>query len=387
MNIFIVHNFYQIGGGEDAVMENEVRLLESHGHQIKKYTVNNEQIGSLFSKIVTIINVPFSYSQYKKLLDKLTEEKPDVVHVHNYFPLISPAIFYACKKAKVPVVHTLHNYRAVCPTALLMHNNKINEKCVKGTAWWTVSERVYRGSFVGSLALAIMVEIHKFLKTWLYKVDRFISLTNFSRSKYIESGWPERKVIVKPNFIEDPLENIQEVKQNYALYIGRLSKEKGVDILSEAWDGCLYPLKVVGTGFVNIPATGAVQLCGNKTKQEVFELIKASRFVIVPSICYEGFPMVIVEAFACGVPIICSHLGSMKEIVKDGFTGLHFEPGNPKDLSLKVKWMIEHPKEVQEMGRNCRAEYLEKYTPSINYEKLMNIYRQAIEEVARADEK
>ena len=382
MKILITHNFYQVAGGEDAVMQNEIDLLESNGKTVIKHTVDNAQIYSLFDKIATMLNVPFSYAQYSKMLMVLNTEKPDVVHVHNYFPLFSPSIFYACKKAKVPVVHTLHNYRAVCPTALLMHEGKINEQCIKGHSWWSVSKRVYRQSLIGSFALASMVEMHKFLGTWQNKVDRYISLTDFSRNKYIEAGWPANKVVVKPNFIDDPFEQKRQIdkKGGYALYVGRLSEEKGIDVLFDAWVNCEYPIKVIGDGVTNRIVSDVVELCGKKSKKEVLSLIQSSQFVVVPSICYEGFPMAIAEAFACGTPVVCSRLGSMEEIVADGLTGLHFEAGNADDLAEKIQWMIDHPLESSQMGKNARQQYLEKYSPEKNYKMLMVIYQQAISE-------
>lgn len=386
MKILLTHNYYQIAGGEDTVLGNEAELLLSKGHEVLEYTINNKKINTFLSKINAILNLPLSYSQYSNMLKKLDEEKPDIVHVHNYFPLFSPSIFYACKKAKVPVVHTLHNYRAVCPTALLMHNGEINETSVTGSAWWSVVKRVYRGSYLGSLAVYTMVELHKKMGTWRKKVDRFIALTEFSKQKYIEAGWPSNKITVKPNFIEDPFEHRVKLndKGGYALYIGRLSEEKGIATLFKAWNHYQYPLKIIGDGpmkdTVIHHTNDFIDYLGRKEKIEILELIEKSDFVILPSICYETFGMVIIEAFACGTPVLVSKLGSLKVIVENKVTGLHFAPGNSTDLVEKVKWLVEHPKEVKQMGNNARKEYLDKYTPEKNYEILMDIYQQAIEE-------
>ena len=386
MKILLAHNYYQIAGGEDAVMQNEIELLKSNGNSTVQYVVDNECINSFLDKTATILNVPFSFSQYKKIQNTLKAEKPDVVHVHNYFPLLSPSIFYACKKANIPVIHTLHNYRAVCPTALLMHNSKINETSIQKSSWWTVTKRVYRDSFIGSFALACMVELHKIIGTWQTEVDRFITLTEFSKNKYIEAGWPVNKVVVKPNFIQDPFEQMLKIekKGGYALYIGRLSEEKGIDILFDAWSNCELPLKVIGDGplkdMVNQHSNPFIEYLGRKDKSEVLNLVQNASFIIMPSTWYEGFPMVLVEAFACGTPALVSRLGSMEEIIKPNVTGLHFDAGNANDLAEKVKWMISHPEQTRQMGSNARQEYLAKYTPEINYKTLMDIYQQATEE-------
>jgi len=390
MKILIVHNYYQIAGGEDAVMQNEITLLEEHDHNVSLYSVNNDGISSFFRKLTTFLNVPYSFVQYRKLLKVLIRDCPDVVHVHNYFPLLSPSVFYACNKAKIPVVHTLHNYRAVCPTALLMHEGKITEQSITGRSWWTVLKKVYRGSWVGSFTLATMVELHKFLRTWQTQIDRFIALTDFSRQKYIEAGWPSDKVVVKPNFINDPFAGAATLKKRggYALYIGRLSEEKGIDILFKAWENSGYPLKIVGDGPLKAVAKSkhngnTVHYLGRKDKSEVIELVKNADFIIMPSTWYETFGMVIIEAFACGTPVIVSKLGSLQHIVQDRVTGLHFEPGNAQDLTAKVQWMVANPLQAKKMGNNARAEYLAKYTPEKNYEMLIDFYNQAIEEAGK----
>ena len=388
MKILIVHNFYQIAGGEDAVMQNEIELLESNGHNIIKYSINNKSINSFVKKLMTMLNVPFSLYHYKKLKKTLLIEKPELVHVHNYFPLLSPSVFFACQKVNIPVVHTLHNYRAVCPTALLMHDGEIIEIGLKSNSWWAVSKKVYRNSYIGSFTLATMVELHKLLGTWQTKVDRFIALTQFAKKKYIEAGWPSHKLAVKSNFISDPFNNQIKIDKEggYALYVGRLSEEKGIDLLLDAWSKCELPLKIVGDGplkkTVEQNQIKSGEFLGVKDKVEVLDLIKNAEFVIMPSICYEGFPMVLVEAFACGTPALVARLGSMQEIINPNITGLYFETGNANDLAEKVRWLVDHPEQVRQMGHNARQEYLVKYTPEKNYEMLMDIYNQAIEEVA-----
>ncbi len=387
MKILVIHNKYQIVGGEDTVLKNEVELLISNGNEVTLHTANNESIVSFFDKFITLLSVPFSFSSYNVMKKLLLTIMPDVVHVHNYFPLLSPSIFYACNKLKIPVVHTLHNYRAVCPTALLMHDGKLNETSIKHSSWWTVSKRVYRDSFIGSLSLACMVELHKKIGTWQTKIDRFIALTEFSRQKYIEAGWPADKFVVKPNFIEDPFNGVSSLdkKGGYALFVGRLSEEKGIDILFDAFKKVDFTLKVIGDGplndFVEENANGNVEFLGRKEKKDVLELVQNASFIIMPSTWYEGFPMVLVEAFACGTPALVSKLGSMEEIIVDGTTGLYFEAGNSSDLTTKIQLMIDNPVTVYGMGVNARAEYLAKYTPEKNYEMLINTYQQAIDDV------
>ncbi len=378
-----MHNFYQIAGGEDAVLKQEMDLLTAD-HDVLQYTISNDQINTFFSKVLTLLHVPFSLKSYREFVHFLAVNKPDVVHVHNYFPLLSPSIFYACKKLNIPVVHTLHNYRAVCPTALLMHDGKINEQSITHNAWWTVRQKVYKDSLLGSFALACMVQLHKRLGTWKSKVDVFIALTEFAKAKYVEAGWPQQKIIVKPNFIIDPFDGVKSISKTggYALFVGRLSDEKGIDVLLKAWANIVLPLKLIGTGpfkeALESNTQSNIEYLGLKDKPEVLELIKNADFVVMPSTWYEGLPMVLVESFACGTPALVSNIGSMQEVVTPEVTGLHFEVGNSSDLQKKVQWMMNNPSEVKRFSRNARDEFLNKYTSEINKSQLLDVYQQAI---------
>ncbi len=383
MKILIVHNKYQIEGGEDAVFENESRLIAAT-HSVEHYIVNNDHITSFIGKLSAALGVVFSVKQYRKLKVKLTAAKPDVVHVHNYFPVLSPAIFYACKSLNIPVVHTLHNYRAICPTALLMHDGKVDEKSIHQGPSWAITKRVYRGSLIGTMLLATMISWHRFIGTWQRKVDRFIALTEFQKSKYIEAGWPAKKIAVKPNFVNDPFESCEmsEKTGGYAIFVGRLSQEKGIDILLESWQSVTYPLKIIGDGPLKILVEQSnnnnIEYLGKKEKPELFELVRNADFIVMPSTWYEGFPMVLVEAFACGTPAVVSNLGSMAEIVTPHETGLHFTVGDSTALSSRINEILSDRATLRLMGENARANYLTKYTSEQNLQKLMTIYHDAI---------
>jgi glycosyltransferase involved in cell wall biosynthesis len=383
MKILFVHNFYQIAGGEDAVYKNEIDLLKENGNEVIEHTVDNASIISLWDKICVMFSTIFSFSQYKKIKRVLKDNSPDVVHVHNYFPLISPAVFYACKKMNVPVVHTLHNYRAVCPTALLMHDEKICEKSIKHSAWWAVKNKVYRDSLIGSFILTCMVEFHKKIGTWQNKVSCFIALTQFAKDKYIEAGWPKHKISIKPNFIEDPFKGELTINKQggYAIYVGRLSDEKGIDLILKAWENVDFPLKVIGAGplqeIVESSKCSKIEYLGLQQKEDVLNLVKKADFMVMASTWYEGFPMVLVEAMACGTCALVPKLGSMAEVVEDNVTGVHFN-GNCDDFTQKALTLINNPALVQKMSTNARDTYLSKYTSAQNFKMLNDIYTQSI---------
>ena len=335
----------------------------------------------LGGKISTALNTTYSSSSKTTALAKLRAFKPDVVHVHNFFPQLSPSIYDACIELNIPVVQTLHNYRLMCPGAMLMRDGKICEQCVTGSPYQAVLHGCYKGSKLGTLVVAHMVATHRKLGTWQHKVTRFIALTEFAKAKFIEVGFPPNKIVVKPNFVNDFfIESlpVARVTPPFGLFVGRLSAEKGLHTLLKAWalldDSTL--LKVAGTGPLAELVVKQTNLepLGLQSPAEISLLMQQAAFLILPSEWYEGFPLVLVEALAHGLPILASNLGSMAAIIKDGETGLLFEPGNAEDLATKVKWLLANPDECARLGVNARQAYLDKYTAEENVKQLLGVY-------------
>ena len=316
--------------------------------------------------------------------------RPDVVHVHNFFPLLSPSIYEACAETGVPVVQTLHNYRIICPGALLMRGGRPCEECVTGSAWRAVRHGCYRDSRLATLPVAYMVQTHRARGTWHRRIDRFIALTRFARAKFVEAGLPAARIVVKPNFVEEAMPPTAPSGGVHprALLIGRLSREKGVHVVAQAWKRLRVPLQVAGAGPMENLLRGArhpdVTLLGHLSRGEVATAIRDSSFVVLPSIWYEGFPLVVPEAFSAARPIVASRIGGIGELVEDGRTGLLVEPGDPEDLARKVAWMARHPTAARTMGQRARDEYLRRYTPEINYRQLARAYREVLARRRRA---
>jgi glycosyltransferase involved in cell wall biosynthesis len=387
MRILLLHNRYQNQGGEDHVLSQEQNLLQNKGHECELFLLSNQSISGKTGVLETAFNLVYSLKSKTLINKKLLRSMFDIVHVHNFFPLLTPSVYDACIEAGVPVVQTLHNYRTICPGALLMRDGKICETCVTASPYNGSFHKCYRDSFFASFAVARMVAYHRKKLTWQYKVNRFIALTEFGKNKFIEAGFPANKISVKPNFVEDPLKPQKIINHNRngkALFVGRLSPEKGVDILIKAWGNIHHPLEIAGTGplFSELKknASDNVTFLGQLSKDEVIHKMIEASFLIMPSICYETFGLVIIEAFACGLPVVASRLGSMKEIIQDGITGMHFKAGDGDDLAEKINVMFASQERLNQMGINARNEYEEKYTPEKNYDMLMDIYNQVIEE-------
>ena len=385
MRVLAVHNYYQQPGGEDRIFEAESSMLERHGCRVFNYTVHNDHIKGMNPLTLsrsTLWNKAIA-RELRKLIQKV---RPDIIHFHNTFPLISPAAYYVAKEESIPVVQTLHNYRLLCPNALLFRNGHICEDCMgKFVSWPGVLNACYRENRAATSVIATMLSVHRVLRTYRRMVDIYIALTDFASQKFIRGGIAETKIVVKPNFV-DPDPGIGDGSGGYALFVGRLSQEKGIDTLLSSWEivGNKLPLKIVGDGLLASQVVKAaqqnsvVEFLGRQSGNQVLRLMKDAIVLIFPSIWYECFPVTIVEAYSVGLPVIASNLGSMSTLIDHRRTGLHFNPSDPEDLSKQVDWIINHPEEFTRMRGEARSEYEAKYTAERNFEMLMEIYERAI---------
>lgn len=360
----------------------ETRLLEQYGHQVSQYSLDNRDIDDT-RRLATAVGTLWSRSAYRELTRILGRDRPAIAHFHNTFPLMSPAAYYAARKAGVVVVQTLHNYRLICPNALLFRDGRVCEDCVgRPIPWPGVLHACYRGSRPASATVASTLAVHRGLGTWRNAVDAYIAPTQFARKKLIEGGLPSDRIVVKPPFLDDD-PSIGDHGGGFALFVGRLSVEKGLATLLAAWSriGDTPPLKIVGGGPAGPPAVSpaGVEWLGTQPRERVLALMREAAVLIFPSECYEAFPVVLVEAFATGLPVVASRLGAAGEVVVDGFSGRHFTPGSPTDLAATVTWMMTHRPEALAMGRNGRAEFEARYTAGTNYAQLREIYLTAIE--------
>ena len=387
MTPLLVHNAYQQPGGEDTVFRAEAGLLRKQGHTVVQYCDENARANDMGS-LKLAGDAVWSIGAQRKISAILREQRPTIAHFHNTFMLISPAAYYACHAADIPVVQTLHNYRLVCPAAIFYRDGEVCEDCIgRMVPWSAIIHGCYRQSRAASTVVTAMLAVHNLLRTWSRRVDIYIALSEFARRKFVEGGLPAEKIVVKPNFLEnDP--GVRQGAGVHALFVGRLTEEKGLWTLLRAWRALKHiPLKIAGDGplktkvaeFVQQENLTQVQVLGQRSRAEVLALMKQARFLVFPSEWYEGFPLTIAEALACAVPVIASRLGALPEIVEDGRTGFHFTTGGADDLAAKAAWAWRHPDELAVMGQRAREMYRQNYTAERNYDMLMNVYRLAIE--------
>ena len=389
MKILIVHNQYQNPGGEDVMVAQETELLRSQGHTVLEYRRSNEEIKTFgwWDKATLAKRVLWAADSVRELRQLLQREKPDVAHFHNTFVLISPSAVPAVRQMGVPIVQTLHNYRLLCARADFYRDGKICEECLGRTLPWpAVWYRCYHDSRVQTAGVAAIQMTHRWLRRRGDPVDRYLTPTEFTRQKFIEGGIPPARIQAVPNFVNrDP--GVRSGSGRYAVFVGRFFPNKRVITILRAWKHFSdIPLKLIGSGpreqalRQEAEALGLrqVEFLGWQAHETALSIIKEASFLVSASEWYETFQLVIVEAFACGVPVICPRLGAMQELVEDGRTGLHFTPGDSEELAAKAQWAWTHPNEMEAMGRAARAEFESKYTSQCHYEHLMRVFQEVI---------
>jgi glycosyltransferase involved in cell wall biosynthesis len=391
MRVLLVHNYYQQAGGEDQVFRAEEALLRAHGHAVKTYTVSNNEIDAR-PRAQVAAETLWNRREAAAVGQAARQHGAEVVHFHNTFPIISPAAYGAARRAGSAVVQTLHNFRLVCASALLYRDGHVCEACLgKTVPWPAVQHACYRGSRSGSAVVAALQVTQRALGRMPHGparrgtdgrgVDTYIALTDFARDKLAQGGLPVERIMVKPNFLaQDP--GVGQGDGGYALFVGRLSPEKGIETLLEAWRtlGDRVPLRIVGDGPLAPQVAQAaaslpgVTWLGRQDQAQVEAQMKGAAALILPSGCYEGFPVTLVEAYAVGLPVIGSDLGAMAALIEHGETGLLFTPGVPEALVAQVQWLWSHETERRQLSLRARERYLSTYTASQNHDALLGIY-------------
>ena len=400
MKILLVHEYYRSSSpsGEDKVFERELVLLKQKGIDVETLIFRNDNIGTPSGPSVLQAAIFTPWSPFGKTLVKGAIERfrPDIVHFHNTFPVISQSALVQAKRMGVATVQTFHNFRSFCAQPMLMRAGGICEKCLGHYPWPALKHRCYRGSLAATLPLFLNIVIHRWLGTWQKRVDRFIVLSDFNRGKFIKSGFPADKIRVKPNFFTTSFANIPEKSLDEWVFIGRLGTEKGVQFIPDVWHrlGDKAPvLHLLGDG----PEREALQerigylglndkiiMHGHCSSNQVNDILAKASLLVFPSICYETFGLAIGEAYAAGVPVAASKIGTPAFIVRDRVTGIHFQPGDIDDMVRQLSFLRENPEMLQVMSVNARKEYEDNYTSDINYEIIMNIYQEALVENQRS---
>jgi len=393
MKILLIHNFYRYRGGEDRYVEilEETLCQGGNRHQVIHFFYDSRSIEkfNFFQKCMIPFKLVHSFSANRKLEKLIEVEKPGLAVVHNLFPLLSLSILKVLKKNRIPILKRLENYKFLCLNGLFLRNNfNVCEVCKHGNFFPGIFHRCYQRSFFNSMGIAISEFIHRRLKTVTAAAGLFLATSRFVKTKFVEAGFPADKIVVHPNFIDfEPLESAAS-PGDYAIFVGRLSKEKGLLTLVKAFSGLPgLSLKILGEGplekelkeFVRLHRMKHVTFEGFIDGKSKREMLTKALFLVFPSECYESFGYSIIESYACGVPVIASDIGGARELIKEGDTGFLFEPGNPEDLRAKISRMLEDKQHLTGMRKKSLERAKALYTRETGYQHLERIFQKLID--------
>lgn len=389
MKILVIHNFHRKGSasGDDQVFKAETALLEQLGNEVIRYTVSNDEFdnGGVIGKLQAVFGMLWSGKNYRAVQEIIRTKRPDIVHVHTFFPLLSPSVLYAAKRCGVPVVATLHDTRFVCPCATSLRDAKLCNECGDGHYLRMCKYGCFKGSRAQSLIMAGIFEYHRIRRSFYDQIDKYICL-NDNQIRLLENiGFAKEKITKKYNFVTDVEASYKAVKadglpERYVVFYGRIGEEKGIRVLMKAWEMINIPLVVMGSGPLEeefkawAEKKKNISFLGYTKHSKCLSIVKGAEFVVFPSICYEGCSMVEIEAMSLGKLLVATDLGFSEEAIVDGYNGAKFRLGDTEGFVSKVEELWNRPEKCAEMSRNARAEYEEKYRPEKNYKELMRIY-------------
>lgn len=389
MKVLVIHNHYQRWGGESAAASAQIALLRSAGHTVTAYARDNAEISEyrLLDKCAFFWRSFRSAATYRDLRRRIAHDKPDVVHIHNVFPLITPSAYIAAHDVGLPIVQTLHNFRLLCPNALFFTHGLRCERCMTGNTLHAIRHKCYRGSYILSALYAGVTGLHRARGTWGL-IDRFVVLTEFTAQKLVDSGLTTHdRIRVLGNFLPEPLPQPgPSAREPYLVYMGRLSPEKGVETVIRAMAYTVgLRLLILGDGpqrdeLADLVGKrgSSIEFRGHVTGDAKWEILRRAAAVVVPSECYENFPMTVLESYGVGTPVIASDLGSLPFVVQNGETGILFSPGDPRDLAQAITSIVDNPEWARSMGLRARQVVEKHYSSQAHYEQLMSIYSEVM---------
>ncbi len=381
LNILVIHNTYRETGGEDTVVKQEINLLRQRGHDIRAAFFDNSDISTIGDRIGVTLRVGRNSASAGRLKEMISTSRPDVAHVHNFFPLVSPGALDVIAREGIPIVQTLHNFRTICPGGILMREGQPCESCVGRNRWPAIRRRCYRGSAVGSAATAYMGHVFRRMLDRHRALITVVTLTQFSKSRFLADGFNEDQIVVRPNFAPEIGPGLA-TRDGRLVYVGRLSTEKGADIIVRAAAKVRGEIEIVGDGpdadQLRSIAPPNVTFAGRIAREEVASRLRSASAVLVPSRCYEGFPMIVAESMACSTPVIASRIGALAEIVEDRKTGRLISTDDIDGWAHAMNDAIDDPDQLARWGRSARQAYNLLYSEEHGYAGLIGIYQRAI---------
>ncbi|WP_050698562.1 glycosyltransferase family 4 protein [Anaeromassilibacillus senegalensis] len=390
MKVLIVHNFHRSGSasGDDQVFRHESALLEAEGVTVLRYSVKNDSFDQQngLGKMFSALSMFWSWKAYREIRNICKTEKPDVVHIHTFFPLLSPSVFVAAHRSSAKVVQTLHDTRYVCPNATSMRDAELCNACADGKYFRMCKYKCFKGSRLQSLIVACIFKIHRLLRIFYKDIDTYVCLNDVQMELLEQAGFDRNKMIKKYNSVSQPVPietSLPDLPERFVVYYGRIGEEKGMDILLNVWKRLPeIPLVVMGDGplaedfqkFMKSNQMTNVQYLGYTPHDKCIAIVQKAEFVVFPSVWYEGCSMVIIESFSLKKPVVATDIGFMKEAIQSGYNGLKCRRKDVADFTAKIRYLWEHPQEAKEIGENAYRDFQKNYTEEADVRKLLEIY-------------
>jgi glycosyltransferase involved in cell wall biosynthesis len=359
-------------GGEPAVVDVTMRVLAQNGHEPRLVMKSSRVLeNSIVKRIYAFFGGVYNVRAYNEMSRLLEKDRPDVVHVHSVYPMFSPSVLVACRRAGVPVVMTVHSHILTCPTWYHLREGRVCEDCVGGHEYRCVLTNCRKNIFESS-AYALRSSAARRFRLFHDNVSVLVVFTPFGKEKLLQAGFRDDQIVVVPNPTSVIATTVNRPLGEYVAFAGRISAEKGVDIfLAAAVRMPDVPFKVAGDGpllsEMIAKAPRNVEFLGRLAFDELLTFYRRSRVLVVPSVCFELFGMVAVDAMALGVPVIASNIGGLPYVVDEGVTGSLFEPGNPEDLVMKLHRLWDDPQLCDRMGRAGRQKVMQEYSQRSNF--------------------
>jgi len=381
MKILHVHNYHVGRGGMEVIYDYTTRLLRQGGHEVIEMSLDSRSLDSPLKKLGAFGSSVYSISAYRQARQLIETHRPDIAHVHNLYPMFSTSVLSACRASGVPVVMNVQDYKLTCPMGQHLRNGSICTKCMDGSVVWSAIHSC-KGGRLTSGAYAISHGITRMRRAYHHGVDLFVTPARFTADYLVRAGYDPSRIVVIPNMSDLPAGPPASGDGEYAAFVGRISPEKGLNVLIDAARITNIPIRIAGGG--TMPnrelAPENVRFVGSLSRETLPEFYRGARFIVVPSIWHEVFSIVALEALGMGIPVIASKIGGLAEVFEHERQGIYVPPGDSQALAGAMRRLWDDPDACRQMGRAARQHVLDNYSPAAFLDRLTAVFQRVLDQ-------
>jgi glycosyltransferase involved in cell wall biosynthesis len=380
VKILHIHNYHAGRGGLEVIYEYTTRVLRERGHEVIELSRDSASIDTPMAKLGALASGVYSTATYRETRRLIEAHRPSVAYVHNVYPMLSTSVFDACHDEHIPVVMDVQDYKMTCPMGRHLRDGAICTKCKEGSVAWS-AVHACKGGRLTSAAYALTHGITRIRRAYQNGVDLFVTPAKFVANYLVSNGIDRSRIAIVPNMCDLPTDEPASGATEYAAFVGRLSPEKGVDVLVDAAELVNVPTCIAGAGDLPpVHAPGHIKFVGPITREALPAFYRKARFIVVPSVWHEVYPVVIVEAMLLGIPIIASDIGGMPEMFENEKSGLLVPPGDAPALAEAMSRLWADPDRCRRMGQAAREFGMRHFSRRAFHDRLIGAFRQAIDQ-------